>query len=152
MLTDWYAGFCRAVETFGAAEVAKRMGIGTSTVYVVKNGVGKYGKGTATTAVIEQRYRQTFEQITCPYTGKSVGIEICRENALRTVPTHNPLKLNQWKACQDCKFKPIKQRPFQPRKPHNQDDIPMVALDTRTLPLPEVGGPQIDLTIKERSE
>jgi hypothetical protein len=55
---------------------------------------------------MEIRYRQAFEQLTCPHTNALVGVKHCRETALRIAPTHNPLHLVQWQACQDCKFKP----------------------------------------------
>ncbi|BAS32810.1 MULTISPECIES: MarR family transcriptional regulator [Ralstonia solanacearum species complex] len=145
MQTDWFAGLSREVTASTQAAVAERMGIARSTLTILLRGLGEYGAGRAKTDRIERIYRQTFERITCPATCKQVDIEHCRDTALGPVPMHNPHKLNLWKACQKCPFRPT------PRKPRDQD-IPMAALDTKTLPLPEVGGPQIDLTTKERSQ
>lgn len=146
MQTDWFEGLRREVKASTQAAVAERMGIARPTLTILLRGLGEYGAGRAKTDRIERLYRQTFERITCPATCKQVDIEHCRDTALVPAPMHNPHKLNLWKACQKCQFRPT------PRKPRDQDDIPMAALDTKTLPLPEVGGPQFDLTIKERSQ
>ncbi|CAJ0858431.1 MarR family transcriptional regulator [Ralstonia mannitolilytica] len=125
-------------------------GIPRVSLTILLRGLGAYGTGRCSTARYERLYRQTFEAITCPFNGRPVDIEYCREKALQAAPTHNPQKLNHWKACQECQFKPA--APKEPNKRRGRVEIPITALDTKTLPLPVVGGPQIDLTIKERSE
>lgn len=146
MQADWFIGLRREVDGSTQAIVAQRMGIARSTLTVLLRGLGEYGAGRAKTDRIERLYRQTYERITCPATCKQVDIDHCRATALLPAPTQNPLKLNLWKACQQCEFKP------KPRKAQDQEDMPMAALDTKTLPLPEVGAPQIDLTVKEPSQ
>lgn len=146
MQTEWFQGLRREVDASTQSAVALRMGIARSTLTVLLRGLGEYGAGRAKTDRIERLYRQTFELITCPATCQQVDIEHCRETALGAAPTHNPRKLNQWKACQQCAFKPS------PRKTLDHADVPMAILDTKTLPLPVVGGPQIDLTVKEPSQ
>lgn len=150
MLTDWFRGLTREVEASSQTAVAKKMGIPRVSLTILLRGLGAYGTGRCSTARYERLYRQTFEAITCPFNGRPVDIEYCREKALQAAPTHNPQKLNHWKACQECQFKPA--APKAPSKRRGRVEIPLAALDTKTLPLPVVGGPQIDLTIKERSE
>lgn len=135
MDADWFVSLQREVKASTQKQVAERLGVSRSTLTVLLNGLGEYGNGGAKTDRFEIRFRQAFEQIECPFNGETVGATHCREKALRSAPTHNPLQLNHWKACQDCRYKPA------PAK-----DLPMAAIDTRTLPLPVVGAPQIDLT------
>jgi len=157
MAADWFVGLQREVKASTAAKVAERMGISRPTLSILLNGLGEYGKGTASTARIEMRYRQAFERIACVYDGQQVDIEHCREKALGKAPNHNPMKMHHWQACQGCKFKPKPKTPAPvvvkrvPRKAAKSEQ-PMAALDTKTLPLPEVGAPQIDLTVKEPSQ
>lgn len=149
MLTDWFRGLTREVEASSQTAVAKKMGIPRVSLTILLRGLGAYGTGRCSTARYERLYRQTFEAITCPFTNKPVDIEHCREKALQAAPMHNPHKLNHWKACQQCQFKPAS--PKEPNKRRGKVEIPIAALDTKTLPLPVVGGPQIDLTAKEPS-
>lgn len=158
MVESWFIGLQREVKASTTAKVAERMGVSRPTLSILLNGLGEYGKGTASTARIEMRYRQAFERITCTYDGKQVDIEHCREKALGKAPNHNPMKMHHWQACQGCQYKPKPKAPppvvvkRAPSKSGKQPDMPMAALDTKTLPLPEVGGPQVDLTVKEPSK
>ncbi|MBI3712623.1 MAG: MarR family transcriptional regulator [Burkholderiales bacterium] len=154
---DWFKGLQREVDNSTKADVAKKMGICRAKLSQVMNGCGAYGTGAASTAHIERDYRRTFEQMECPHSGHSVGISICRENALSAAPTHNPRQMMQWQACQQCAFKPkpLVQEAATPKKnalkaaaravdatPVQQAGI----IDKVTLPLPVVGGPQINTT------
>ncbi len=152
MQTDWFKGLEREVDNSTKADVAKKMGICRAKLSQVMNGCGAYGTGAASTAHIEQEYRRTFEQLECPHSGHKVGISICRENAFSAAPTHNPRQMMQWQACQQCAFKPkplsIEATPKKSLKktvravdaePVQQAGI----IDKVTLPLPEVGAPQI---------
>jgi len=147
MDAEWFHGLWREVKASTQAVVAARMGVSRSTLTVLLNGSGAYGAGQARTDGMERRYRQAFEQIECPHDGKTVGADHCREKALRQAPTHNPLQLNHWKTCQGCKFKPASTGPKLPKA--RAVEVPIAFLDDKTMPLPEVGAPQIDLTLKE---
>lgn len=145
MSEPWFHGLLHEIKNSTQRAVAERLGVSRPTLSVLVNGLGEYGNGGAKTDRFEMRYRQAFEQIPCPHTGETVGIQHCRGKALQHPPTHNPLQLNHWKACQDCQYKPM---PLDP-KGAPKAEIPQAALDTKTLPLPEVGAPQIRLTNEE---
>lgn len=147
MDADWFQGLMREIGRSTQRAVAERLGVSRPTLSVLVNGLGEYGSGGAKTDRFETRYRQAFEQIPCPHTGATVGVEHCREKALRQPPTHNPLLLNHWKACQGCQYKPAP--PSQKTPKGAKEELPQAAIDTKTLPLPEVGAPQIRLTTEE---
>lgn len=150
---DWFNALLAEVKTTSVTAVAAKMGVSRPTLSVLVNGIGAYGSGKASPANMEIRYRQAFEQLTCPHTSAMVGIAHCRDIALRTAPSHNPIQMMQWQACQSCPHKPVPVlTPDQPKakairpsmrlaeaEPVQQAGI----IDTVTLPLPEVGGPQI---------
>lgn len=152
MAAPWFSDLQREVKAASQAVVAQRMGVSRVTLNIFLNGKGEYGNGGAKPDRMELRYRQAYEQLACPHDGQTVGVGHCREKALSAAPTHNPLQLTHWKACQQCQFKPApEQKPVivirRLRKP--VVDVPMAALDTKTLPLPEVGGPQIESNPEE---
>ncbi|WP_420996210.1 MarR family transcriptional regulator [Cupriavidus sp. 30B13] len=153
MAAPWFADLQREVRASTQAHVAQRMGVSRVTLNIFLNGKGEYGNGGAKPDRMELRYRQAFEQLSCPHDGQTVGVQHCREKALSGAPTHNPLQLGHWKACQQCEFKPLPaEKPVVLiRRPRAKvaDDVPMAALDTKTLPLPEVGAPQIELNTEE---
>lgn len=152
----WFNALLSEIDATNVTKVALKMGVSRPTLSIFINGKGQYGNGKASPANMEIRYRQAFEQLTCPHTNALVGVKHCRETALRIAPTHNPLQLVQWQACQNCKFKPA---------PIAQVEVPKQAkaakavlepvqqagiIDKVTLPLPEVGAPQIaDHTTQE---
>lgn len=150
MNSDWFIGLQREVANSTKADVAKKMGIKRSRLSCVMNGLGAYGTGAASTKHIEQEYRRTFEQVECPFNGEAVGIEFCRDHALSAAPTHNPRLMMQWQACQKCDHKP---KPIAAPEPRKKKALNTVAdtesqqqagiIDQVTLPLPVVGGPQI---------
>jgi len=154
MAADWFQGLRREVAASKVAVVAERMGISRPTLSILLNGLGAYGSGKASTVRIERRYRQAFESIVCPFDGARVDTAHCREKANGKAPNHNPMKMHHWQACQGCEYKP---RPIPPQpivvkrraKKADAAELPMAAIDNKTLPLPEVGAPQIDLTSKE---
>lgn len=146
MKSDWFQGLQREIGNGTKAEVAKKMGICRAKLSQVMNGCGAYGQGTASTAHIELEYRRTFEQLTCPHTQAQVGIELCREYALSSAPTQNPIRMMQWQSCQSCPNKP---KPLAKIVKSNKAamtfEVPQQAgiIDKVTLPLPVVGAPQV---------
>lgn len=106
MNSDWFAGFMSEVQHSSITTVASKLGIKRTTISQVFNGSGEYGKGTASTGNIERSYRGHYEKLSCPHTQAQVGINHCRELALRAAPTHNPLQMQQWQACQQCRYRP----------------------------------------------
>jgi hypothetical protein len=152
MNSDWFAGLQREIANSTKAAVAKKMGIKRSRLSCVMNGLGAYGSGASSTRNIEKEYRRTYEQVECPFNGDAVGIEFCREHALCAAPTHNPRQMMQWQACQKCTHKPKPLAEAAPKKKaltRAADAAPVQQagiIDKFTLPLPIVGGPQIQTT------
>lgn len=153
MEADWFQGLVREVKASTQKAVAERMGIARVTLSIFMHGKGEYGNGGAKPDRMELRYRRAFEQLSCPHNGDQVGVDHCRAVALRSPPTHNPMQLAHWKACQVCQFKPAPlEKPAAPKRRIARAavaEVPMAALDTKTMPLPEVGAPQINLNAQE---
>lgn len=154
MDTAWFAGLMDEVRRASKTAVAQKLGFNRSSISQVINGCGPYGDGRASTANIEMAYRRQYEQLTCPHTQMQVGIVHCRETALRNAPTHNPLQMQQWQACQQCAYRPEKdadtpdllrsiKRQAASVEPQQQAGI----IDKVTLPLPKVGAPQVEMEI-----
>ncbi|MFZ6712983.1 MarR family transcriptional regulator [Undibacterium sp. TC9W] len=151
--TDWFKALHTETKATSIAAVALKMGVSRPTLSVFINALGAYGSGRASPANMEIRYRKAFEQLTCPHTGAMVGAIHCRETALRTAPSHNPIQMMQWQACQSCQHKPAQiKEPINPkvkakrsivRKAEPEPVQQAGIIDKVTLPLPEVGGPQI---------
>ncbi len=106
MDSDWFNALQREVGASNKTRVAQKMGVSRSTLSAIVNGLGEYGKGTASTTNFEREFRRAYEQLECPHTGTKVGTVYCRENALCAAPTHNPLQMMHWQACQSCSNKP----------------------------------------------
>jgi hypothetical protein len=154
MDSDWFKALEREVNASNKTRVAEKMDVSRSTLSAVMNGIGEYGKGKASTVNFEREFRRAYEQLPCPYNGTNVGTAYCREHALSAAPTHNPLQMMHWQACQQCSHKPrpvpavapasaqsivITKGDSKPAEPAQQAGI----IDKVTLPLPEVGAPQI---------
>jgi hypothetical protein len=106
MNADWFKALQREIAASNITQVALKMIVDRATVSAIVNGLAAYGKGTAKTTNFERKFRQAYEQLDCPYAGKQVGGAYCREQALCTAPTHNPLQMQHWQACQQCSHKP----------------------------------------------
>ncbi len=155
MQAEWFNGLKKEISATSVTAVAARLDISRTTLSVFINGKGLYGSGGAKPDAIELRYRRVFEQLVCSHTGALVGVQHCREVALRPAPTHNPLQMVQWQTCQQCGYKPAalpaenstppvsavkaKRVGKADTEPAQQAGI----IDKVTLPLPEVGAPQI---------
>lgn len=146
--TDWFKALLAEIAAKNVTAVALKMGVARSTLSIFIHGAGLYGTGKADPGNMEIRYRKAYEQLTCPHTQAMVGVAHCRDMALVSAPTHNPTKMMQWQACQQCPFKPeaIKAATAQKLKSVKTAEEPVQQagiIDKVTLPLPEVGGPQI---------
>lgn len=160
MDTAWFAGLMDEVRRSSKTAVARKLGFDRASISQICNGCGPYGSGKASTKNIELAYRRVYEQLTCPHTNGQVGIDHCRSTSLRAAPTHNPRQMQQWQACQLCPFKPDAEMPKtdvimvrstkqakaaskQPGDAPKEKPQQAGIIDTVTLPLPEVGAPQI---------
>lgn len=64
------------------------------------------GKYPGATGRIASRVLARLDKQSCPHLGEQISTASCREIALATAPTHHPLKLGHWRACQRCPKRP----------------------------------------------
>jgi hypothetical protein len=75
---------------------------------MVMNGTGNYGNGKASTDHIAKRVTHAYGRYPCPYLSNQAGEERtvtaaqCRQYASDHAPTHSPLAIQHWRACQQC--------------------------------------------------
>ena len=43
--------------------------------------------------------------VTCPYLGLNLPTVMCNDMSTRAAPTHNPVAMNWWRACQSCEHR-----------------------------------------------
>lgn len=98
----WFQLLKAACELHGVNQVARMLGYnnhsGTSQVLA-----GKYAGKTDAFAA---RVMKTFDVVRCPYSRQQIQVQQCREIAMARAPLNNPMKMQQWRACQQCKNKP----------------------------------------------
>lgn len=101
-MADWLELLRAQVEAKGVVTVAKELG------YKNHTGVSLAVRGQypASTMHIERRVLATYHTIECPHSRETHHRSRCSEIATREAPTHNPLAMQQWRACQRCEFKP----------------------------------------------
>ncbi len=81
----WFAILSEQVAQSSRAKVAAELDYSLTSVSLIMN--GKYaGK--------PDRLRDKV--------GKTIPLHVCRETANGKAPTHNPIKMQQWRACQSC--------------------------------------------------
>ena len=93
-----------------AAEVARsnrtragaRIGMSRTTVSLVL--VNRYP--SPSTAGIERRVLAKLGRLECPAKGEVVTVIQCQEFREKPAPTHNPMAMQHWRACQHCPNNP----------------------------------------------
>ena len=60
----------------------------------------------ASTEHIEAKVWDALGQIECPALDKTINATECRTYRERSAPTHNPMAMQYWKACQHCPHNP----------------------------------------------
>jgi transcriptional regulator with XRE-family HTH domain len=106
---DWRALLEQAVEAAGrggVSRIAGRLGVSRSYVSQVLNNLRPNVPQQFVDRVID-RLHVVSE---CPATLQAQPRSECRRIALGTPPTHNPLSLRIWQACQRCAHKPEEKR------------------------------------------
>lgn len=105
----WFPVFERACDAHGVTAVAQRLDVTRTCASMVKNGIGPYGTGKASTARFAARVRQFLDgAIECPFLTTFAGEprlitgEQCRSYAYREPPTSNPHEGRHWRACRSC--------------------------------------------------
>lgn len=152
--------------TGSIAETARRIGIDRSALSGILNATPTcpYVNGKASTDKVAEKVMNTIGLIACPFLGEYHGEERritglqCREYAYRTTPpTSSPRDMRHWRVCQDCdKRVPAAAIAASETTKHagkiakvgtvNNEICTQQAgiIDKVTLPLPEVGGPQVN--------
>lgn len=82
--------------------VADELNYSKTTLSLIIN--GKYGDKT--TDRVRDKVLTTYAQVHCPYQNQMLAMGDCVALATVAAPTHNPLKMQQWRACQSCPKRP----------------------------------------------
>lgn len=97
MNEGWFALLKARIAAASLWQVAAELGYSGTTLSLIVH--GKYaGKTDRVAAAVAARY----ETVACPYQGKTIPLHECRSTAQGKAPTHNPMKMQQWLACQKC--------------------------------------------------
>ena len=97
MNEGWFTLLKARIAAASLRQVAAELGYSGTTLSLIVH--GKYaGKTDRVAAAVAARY----ETVACPYQGKTIPLHECRSTAQGKAPTHNPMKMQQWLACQKC--------------------------------------------------
>lgn len=103
MQESWFALLQNRAAQSSRRAVAREIGYSVTAVSLVLN--GKYsGRTDAIKAAVLRRWGG----VACPYAGKVIPLLECETLANGAAPTHNPIKMQQWRACQTCLKRPTK--------------------------------------------
>lgn len=98
MLNNWMEILRAEVAKSSQSKVAKKLGYSITTVSHILN--DKYAGKTDKFA---QKVIEVFAVVECPYLNKEIAKPECVEFSSCKAPTHNPIKMQHWRACQQCK-------------------------------------------------
>lgn len=86
----------------GVTAVARKIGVSRPALSLFL--AGRYP--AQSTAAIEARILRALEgRVQCPFLATDIAAEICRDHALRPMPTSSPRALRHWHACQTCRHR-----------------------------------------------
>lgn len=94
---DWMSILKAEVAKKSQYRVAKELGYSITTVSQILSGkyLGKPDK-------FANKVIEVFAVVTCPYSDKTIAKKECVEFSHGKAPTHNPIKMQHWRACQQC--------------------------------------------------
>lgn len=101
MSNNWKTMLQKAVDTTSPREVAAKLGYSRATISLVL--AGKY-PGRADK--VEARVIEVFGRVECPFEHQVITPADCKAHALVKAPTHNPIKMEHWRACLHCPMRP----------------------------------------------
>ncbi|WP_095157157.1 hypothetical protein [Pseudomonas sp. Irchel 3E13] len=81
---------------------SKRIGMSRTTVSLIL--ANKYS--SPSTASVERRVMEVLGRIECVAVGETLTVEQCQGFYQRSAPTHNPMAMQHWRACQQCPLNP----------------------------------------------
>lgn len=97
----WLSLLRAEAERTSMRAVAGRLGYSAATVSLVL--AGKYpGKPDR----IAKAALALLDVVECPHARQTMTQAECRSIALGSAPTHHPMKLGHWRACQRCPNRP----------------------------------------------
>jgi hypothetical protein len=168
---DWMQLLVADVASSGSiAATARRVGVDRSAVSGLLNQTtsSPYVNGKASTETLADKVRSTIGLLECPFLSqeygearKLSGLECQSYARILVPPTQSPRAMQHWRACQQCSHKPrvaaaepVIVKPIQKIGrvgPVNNEIYSHAGcltqqagiIDVVTLPLPEVGAPQI---------
>ncbi len=97
----WFEIFMREIGASSQRKVAEKLGYSITTV----NQIAK-GKYAGSTTKVAEKVILVYTQIKCPFNEQIITMQDCREQAHAPAPTHNPMKMQHWKACLKCPKRP----------------------------------------------
>lgn len=92
----------REVEQSNRTKAGARIGMSRTAVTLVLQ--NRYP--SPSTARIERRVLDALGRIECVAIGEIVTAEQCQTYRERKAPTHNPMAMQHWRACQHCPSNP----------------------------------------------
>ncbi|RRD90112.1 XRE family transcriptional regulator [Conchiformibius steedae] len=101
MQEEWFAILKARVDESSRSAVARDLGYSTTAISLIMN-----GKYAGSTDKVSERVLEVYTRIACPYTGAEMPLMACMETANGKAPTHNPMKMAHWRACQNCPKRP----------------------------------------------
>lgn len=101
MTEEWFALLKTQIKAKTAQAVAVELGYSKTALSLIMN--GKYvGKTDRVRDAVMNRY--AF--VECPHRVQTIAMYDCISLAHSPAPTHNPIKMQQWRACQSCPKRP----------------------------------------------
>ena len=83
-------------------KAAVRIGMSRTAVSLIL--ANKYT--SPSTAGVERRVMEVLGRIECIAVGETLTVEQCQGFYQRSAPTHNPMAMQHWRACQQCPNNP----------------------------------------------
>lgn len=97
MTEQWFKTLKEQCDTKTARVVAQELGYSKTTLSLILNG-HYVGKTDRVCDAVLLRYHF----VECPHLRKMLRVHECVSLATSPAPTHNPIKMQQWRACQNC--------------------------------------------------
>ncbi|AUX60822.1 XRE family transcriptional regulator [Simonsiella muelleri] len=101
MSEQWFELLMKQITTKTMRVVADELNYSKTTLSLIIN--RKY-KGK--TDRVRDKVLAIYAQVHCPHQNQVIVMSECVALATSSAPTHNPLKMQQWRACQRCPNKP----------------------------------------------
>ncbi|HWP00028.1 MAG TPA: hypothetical protein VNL74_05295 [Methylococcus sp.] len=88
----------QALAKYGSYQaIASLLGISRAAVSTVRRGVYPGDDTNVLRAVLRR-----FSRVECPYLKRDLDPDECRSIHSAPAPSHNPLKMEHWRACRGC--------------------------------------------------